>query len=186
MLKIKGQQHYKNVSVYNQKEPIDVYKQRDLQKVEICKEIGSKYLLPTIKYKGITLIEIPYWWDRKYSSLAATVYSARPDLFTEKPQGIPIAIEAPFHEKSAPLAGRIVFYFFIFMCVESTKEVIMTATEWDYDTMEPNGWFMTEKYDGMRIFWNGSYFISRTGKIINVPESITMQFPPVPLDCELW
>jgi hypothetical protein len=42
------------------------------------------------------LIEIPYWWDRKYESLAATVYNQRPDLFTEHPKaGSPIPLTPP-------------------------------------------------------------------------------------------
>ena len=57
----------------------DANKQRDKTKNEICKEVG------------ITLIEVPYWWDRKISSLAATVYNVRPDLFIVKPEGVPIS-----------------------------------------------------------------------------------------------
>ena len=62
----------------------------------------------------------------------------------------------------------------------------MTATEWDYDSMEPKGWYLTEKYDGMRLYWNGKEFLSRNGRTIKAPESITKQMPPVPLDGELW
>ena len=39
---------------------------------------------------GITLIEVPYWWDKKADSLAATIYRARPDVLKAKPQGKPI------------------------------------------------------------------------------------------------
>jgi hypothetical protein len=47
------------------------------------------------------LIEVPYWWDRKYDSLAATIYSQRPDLFTEKPTGQPIPLNPPSeHQKN--------------------------------------------------------------------------------------
>lgn len=60
----------------------------------------------------------------------------------------------------------------------------MTAMEWE--NKEPKGWFMTEKYDGMRFYWNGSQFFSRQGEKIKVPESIAKQFPSVPLDGELW
>jgi hypothetical protein len=47
------------------------------------------------------LIEVPYWWDRTFDSLAATVYSQRPDLFTEKPNGIPIPT-SPNTEEQKP------------------------------------------------------------------------------------
>ena len=36
------------------------------------------------------MIQIPYWWDCKMSSLAATIYQYRPDLFPKKPLGQPI------------------------------------------------------------------------------------------------
>ena len=63
---------------------------------------------------------------------------------------------------------------------------MMTATVWDSATMEPTGWYMTEKYDGMRLLWTGSTFYSRTGEIVKVPESITSKLPSIPLDGELW
>ena len=62
----------------------------------------------------------------------------------------------------------------------------MTATEWNDDTMVPTGWYLTEKYDGMRLYWDGSQFYSRIGNKVNVPESLTKQLPPVALDGELW
>ena len=62
----------------------------------------------------------------------------------------------------------------------------MTAKEWDENTMEPTGWIMTEKYDGMRLYWNGSDFYSRQGNKVKVPEFILSQMPKVPLDGELW
>ena len=62
----------------------------------------------------------------------------------------------------------------------------MTALEWDYSSMEPKGWYLTEKYDGMRLYWNGKEFISRNGRTIKAPESIKNQLPAVPLDGELW
>ena len=39
---------------------------------------------------GITLITVPYWWDRKISSFAATIYTKRPELFSIPPLGKPI------------------------------------------------------------------------------------------------
>jgi DNA ligase-1 len=62
----------------------------------------------------------------------------------------------------------------------------MTATEWDSATMEPTGWFMTEKFDGMRLYWNGSSLYTRNGTKVKAPESITSQLPDVALDGEIW
>ncbi len=32
---------------------------------------------------GLTLITVPYWWDRQLSSLAASIQSKRPDVFIQ-------------------------------------------------------------------------------------------------------
>jgi hypothetical protein len=42
---------------------------------------------------------VPYWWDRKIESLAATIYSHRPDLFAEPPAGTPIPLIEPSLEQ---------------------------------------------------------------------------------------
>ena len=59
----------------------------------------------------------------------------------------------------------------------------MTATEWN-SSMSPIGWWMSEKYDGMRLFWNGSECSSRNGQI-KVPNLWKSQLPNVALDGEL-
>ena len=66
------------------------------------------------------------------------------------------------------------------------KKVLMTATVWDSTSMDPTGWTMTEKYDGMRLYWNGNDFISRLGKKARVPDFIKSQMPSFSLDGELW
>jgi hypothetical protein len=74
----------------------DERKQIDKQKSQLCKESGIHALHSFLNStKGITLIEVPFWWDRKYSSLSATVYSQRPDLFSEPPKGTPIPTSPP-------------------------------------------------------------------------------------------
>ena len=62
----------------------------------------------------------------------------------------------------------------------------MTATDWVMDEMNPTGWYLTEKYDGMRLYWTGTEFVSRQGEKVSVPESWTSQMPNVALDGELW
>jgi hypothetical protein len=44
---------------------------------------------------GITLIEIPYWWDKKYESLEATIYDQRPELLSRIPVTSPIPPNEP-------------------------------------------------------------------------------------------
>jgi DNA ligase-1 len=45
---------------------------------------------------------------------------------------------------------------------------------------------MSEKFDGVRLFWSGFAFYTRQGRKLKVPESITRQMPNIPLDGELW
>jgi DNA ligase-1 len=61
----------------------------------------------------------------------------------------------------------------------------MTSTVWEH-TRDPTGWWMTEKYDGMRLYWNGKEFKTRLGRKVKAPESLTSQLPKFALDGELW
>ena len=55
------------------------------------------------------------------------------------------------------------------------------------DEMNVINWFMSEKIDGIRAYWDGDRLWSRTGKEINVPESFIINFPKkVTLDGELF
>jgi hypothetical protein len=60
-----GEQHYVDIHVLGY---LWVQKERDQEKKRVCKE------------KGITLIEIPYWWNFERTSLIATIHQHRPDL----------------------------------------------------------------------------------------------------------
>lgn len=62
----------------------------------------------------------------------------------------------------------------------------MTATVWD-EQKDPNGWWASEKYDGIRLLWDGNKFYSRQGNRIYAPKHITESLPNnVSLDGELW
>jgi hypothetical protein len=44
---------------------------------------------------------------------------------------------------------------------------------------------MMEKFDGVRVYWDGEYLISSYSKaIINVPKEYS--FPRIPFEGELW
>jgi hypothetical protein len=47
------------------------------------------------------------------------------------------------------------------------------------------GRLMMEKYDGIRVFWDGKQLHSKTsGKILNLPKG--HNFPTIPFEGELW
>ena len=48
------------------------------------------------------------------------------------------------------------------------------------------GWYMSEKLDGIRAYWNGHNLLSKNGNIINAPKYFTKNFPSFSLDGELW
>ena len=62
----------------------------------------------------------------------------------------------------------------------------MLATHWN-ESMDPVGWWMSEKYDGIRAYWNGTTLISRNGNVITPPSWFYEKLPKnIELDGELW
>ncbi|MCF6257191.1 MAG: DNA ligase [Gammaproteobacteria bacterium] len=47
-------------------------------------------------------------------------------------------------------------------------------------------YWLSEKLDGVRAFWNGKNFISRQGNIFHAPEWFLSPLPKLALDGELW
>lgn len=47
-------------------------------------------------------------------------------------------------------------------------------------------YWVSEKLDGVRAYWNGSAFLSRNGNSYQAPDWFTAGFPKAPLDGELW
>ncbi|KAK6353089.1 hypothetical protein TWF696_005079 [Orbilia brochopaga] len=64
---------------------------------------------------------------------------------------------------------------------------LLLAEKWDQeDGIDPSGWWMSEKLDGVRAYWNGSTFLSREGNKFYAPDWFTRKFPTdVTLDGEL-
>ena len=48
------------------------------------------------------------------------------------------------------------------------------------------GWVMSEKLDGIRGYWDGTRMYTRKGTPLNPPQWFMKNFPPFPLDGELW
>ena len=56
-----------------------------------------------------------------------------------------------------------------------------------YQDQDPSGWWMSEKFDGVRAVWDGEQFISRNGNIFHAPDWFKENMPvDVVLDGELW
>ncbi len=61
---------------------------------------------------------------------------------------------------------------------------LLLATHWDGG--DPTGWWMSEKLDGIRGYWDGEQMWTRGGKAVVLPETLRLQLPPFALDGELW
>jgi len=52
--------------------------------------------------------------------------------------------------------------------------------------MDVSGWYMSEKLDGVRAYWDGQQLLSRQGNVFAAPAWFTEKLPPFELDGELW
>src|ERR1051326_1842637 len=57
---------------------------------------------------------------------------------------------------------------------------MLLAQKWE-DT-DPTGWWMSEKLDGVRAFWDGKQFLSRNRKLFLAPDWFLEGMPQVALD----
>ncbi len=62
---------------------------------------------------------------------------------------------------------------------------LLLAETWDNET-DLTGWWMSEKLDGVRAYWDGKQFLSRQGNRYHAPDWFTAELPKEPLDGELW
>lgn len=54
------------------------------------------------------------------------------------------------------------------------------------DDVDLSKYWVSEKYDGIRAYWNGRELVTRNGHIVSSPHWFTAKLPGVPLDGELW
>jgi DNA ligase-1 len=68
---------------------------------------------------------------------------------------------------------------------EKTGPPLLLAERWDND-QDLAGWWLSEKLDGVRAYWDGKSLISRLGNRFHAPDWFLEGLPPIPLDGELW
>ena len=68
---------------------------------------------------------------------------------------------------------------------ESTEPPVLLAEAWD-NVVDLAGWWMSEKLDGVRAYWDGKQFLSRQGNLYHAPDWFVEGLPNTPLDGELW
>jgi len=68
---------------------------------------------------------------------------------------------------------------------ENAGPPLLLAESWDNAT-DLSDWWMSEKLDGVRAYWDGKQFRSRQGNLYHAPAWFLEGLPEVPLDGELW
>jgi DNA ligase len=68
---------------------------------------------------------------------------------------------------------------------ESSAPPLLLAEAWDSAT-DLAGWWMSEKLDGVRAYWDGRQFLSRQGNLFHAPDWFIEDLPETPFDGELW
>lgn len=68
---------------------------------------------------------------------------------------------------------------------QRSQPVLMLVGHWEKG-MDVRGWWASEKFDGIRAFWDGTELLTRRGNPIAAPEWFTAGLPEWPLDGELW
>jgi len=69
--------------------------------------------------------------------------------------------------------------------LEAKKPDLFLLNKYSTD-INITSWYMSEKLDGFRAFWDGEKLISRSGKVFTAPSFFTKEFPKIQLDGELW
>ncbi len=95
------------------------------------------------------------------------------------------------------LTGRITFAFRLMLSAlwlalavavragEVSLPPVPLASTYQQGVALENYW-ISEKLDGVRAYWNGQAFLSRNGNVYQAPAWFTSEFPAIPLDGELW
>jgi DNA ligase-1 len=160
---------------------------RDLQDGEIAEIKGSSakpYVLRNTG--GVYSCSCPAWRNQSIAIEARTCKHLR-QLRGDAAEAVRIG-HAPADpvkktDRSAPVASSNT------LGLQSTAPAkeppLLLAHPWDQLT-DLAGWWMSEKLDGVRAYWDGGRFVSRQGNEYRAPDWFVEGLPKEPLDGELW
>ncbi|CAH1905955.1 hypothetical protein NTGHW29_700012 [Candidatus Nitrotoga sp. HW29] len=83
------------------------------------------------------------------------------------------------------LSLALVFCCLPLQAAEFAPPPVMLANVFRSDITLTDYW-VSEKFDGMRGYWDGEKLLTRNGEHIDAPVWFTAGWPKVPLDGELW
>ncbi len=79
----------------------------------------------------------------------------------------------------------LVFFIFLSVALRAEKPELFLLKNYKQDN-NVISWYMSEKLDGVRAFWDGEQLVSRSGRVFSAPRFFTKDFPNFELDGELW
>ena len=80
---------------------------------------------------------------------------------------------------------KFLLWVFLFSSLFARGPELFLLNKYSED-MNVTSWYMSEKLDGVRAYWDGERLISRSGKVFSAPAFFTKEFPGHKLDGELW
>ncbi|WP_373034686.1 DNA ligase [Sulfurimonas sp.] len=80
---------------------------------------------------------------------------------------------------------KLIILFFLISSLYADKPELFLLNNYNKVT-NVTSWYMSEKLDGVRAYWNGEKLISRSGKVFSAPAFFIKDFPKHELDGELW
>ena len=83
------------------------------------------------------------------------------------------------------LALLLVFLSSSTQAETNPKPQLMLANTY-HSNIKLEDYWVSEKFDGVRAYWDGKALLSRQGNVYHAPPWFTAQFPATPLDGELW
>lgn len=71
-------------------------------------------------------------------------------------------------------------------CAEATAPPLLLANVFRSGEHVLSDYWVSEKYDGVRAYWDGQRLLTRRGTELHAPSWFTANWPVLPLDGELW
>ena len=91
----------------------------------------------------------------------------------------------PHHTKSLVLAVFALFVFSQSHTQAQQKPAIQQAKQYHH-VDDISQYWLSEKLDGIRGYWDGQQLLTRQGNVIYSPDWFTQHWPSETLDGELW
>ncbi|HID83191.1 MAG TPA: DNA ligase [Chromatiales bacterium] len=80
----------------------------------------------------------------------------------------------------------VIFVLLSFSAQADTVTPALTLAKIYHEGIDVSQYWVSEKLDGVRAYWDGEKLMSREGNVFAAPEWFIENFPAYPLDGELW